>query len=492
MHSAQKELVTCKEVLVALFREEDSHAVYFLEKQGASKLDVLDYISHGISKINLNEEFSNSDNFDEEFQDELDEDDFDTREADFSDSKKRGQKALKRYAEDLTEAAKNGSLDAVIGRSEEIERAIKILSRRQKNNPLFLGDPGVGKTAMAHGLAQAIVAGGVPDQLKGARLFSLDVGSLIAGTKFRGEFEERLKAVIKELYALDNAIVFIDEIHTIVGAGSTGGGSLDAANLLKPALASGKLRCIGSTTFEDYKKNIEKDRALSRRFSVIELKEPSVKDTYKILKGHKDLFETHHGVKYSDAALLAAAELSAKHINDRFLPDKAIDVVDEAGAANKVAIASKQKSILGVRDMERVVAAIAKVPVQSVSASDEELLKNLEKELKSTVFGQDKAVAIIARAIKRKRANIQQEEKPVGCFLFAGPTGVGKTELARQLAQLLGVKFHRYDMSEYMEKHTVAKFIGAPPGYVGYDEGGQLTDTVRKHPYAVLLLDEIE
>ena len=477
-HSAGKEIITSKEVLVSLFSEEDSNAVYFLAKQDISRLNVVEYIAHGLD--------SEPDVID-------DSDDIpDDEEYGQASHKKRKGKLLERYAQDLTAMAQNGELDPVIGRSEEISRAMKVLARRKKNNPLFLGEPGVGKTAIAHGIAQKIVSGDAPEILANAKLFSIDVGSLISGTKFRGEFEERLKGLLTELEGYENAILFIDEIHTIVGAGATGTGSMDAANLLKPALASGKIRCVGSTTYEDYKKNFEKDRALSRRFSTIELHEASVEKTIEILKGHKSYYEEHHGVRYSDTALKAAAELSAKHITERFLPDKAIDVIDEAGAANSLLPPSKRKKQISVKDIEKVVSQVAKVPLQSVSRTEQSLLETMEEDLQKVVFGQEEAVRIVSLAIKRKRANIQQEEKPMGSFLFSGPTGVGKTELAKQLAQLLGVPFHRFDMSEYMEKHTVAKFIGAPPGYVGYDEGGQLTDLIRKHPYAVLLLDEIE
>lgn len=482
-NSAGKDIITSKDVLVSIFVEEESHAVYFLNIQDVTKLDIVEYISHGIAKIGA-EEIDDEDNEDEDLA--LD------AETLPQERTAKYEKALKNYTEDLTERAEQGELDPIIGRDKEILRAVKILSRRKKNNPLFLGDPGIGKTAMAHGIAQKIVSNEVPEPLRGAKLFSLDVGALIAGTKFRGEFEERLKAVVKGLQKVPNSILFIDEIHNIVGAGATGSGSMDAANLLKPALASGKIRCIGSTTYEDFKKSFEKDRALSRRFSTIELVEPTVEETVKILKGNKSYYEEHHNVKYSTAALKAAAELSAKHITDRHLPDKAIDVIDEAGAANRLLPAKRRKKTINAKDIEEVVSTIAKVPIQTVSRSDEEVLKHIDRDLKAVVFGQDTAVETMALAIKRKRANIQQEDKPVGCFLFAGPTGVGKTELAKQLASLLGVPFHRFDMSEYMEKHTVSKFIGSPPGYVGYDEGGQLTDLIRKQPYAVLLLDEIE
>mgnify|MGYP000490781735 CR=1 FL=1 len=490
--SSGKDVVTAREVLVAIFTETDSHALYALRRQGIEKLDVLKYIAHGISKINpFKEEVKESPPEGREENaagalscpDEEDEEEW---------YRKQRGKVLQHFTQDLTAAAQRGELDPVIGREKELERAIKILSRRQKNNPLFLGDPGVGKTAMAGAIAQKIVSGAVPENLKNAKIFLLQVGSLIAGTKFRGEFEERLKLIVQELMQLENAVLFIDEIHTLVGAGAVGTGSMDAANLLKPVLASGKLRCIGSTTHEDYKKHFEKDRALSRRFSTIDLDEPSVTETIDILKGLKERFEAHHRVRYTPAALKAAAELSAKYINERFLPDKAIDVIDEAGAANNLLPAGKRKKYIAENEIEKVVSVIARVPVKSISASDEEQLKFLEERLRRVVFGQDKALQAVAQAIKRSRAGLRQENKPVGCFLFAGPTGVGKTEVAKALAREMGVHFHRFDMSEYMEKHTVARLIGAPPGYVGYEEGGILTDLVRKQPYGVLLFDEIE
>jgi len=485
MQSAGKDVIAPVEMLIAIFSEEDSHAAHALLKQDISRLDILNYISHGISKVNPLLEDSRND---EERSGEEDE----TEEGGEEVRSRRRASALEQYTENLTNEAKEGRLDPVIGRALEVERALKILCRRQKNNPLFLGDPGVGKTAMAAAIAQKIIAGEVPDQLKGAELFSLQMGSLIAGTKFRGEFEERLKKIVQELLKKEKAILFIDEIHTLVGAGATGTGSMDAANLLKPALSSGKLRCIGSTTYEDFKKSFDKDRALSRRFSPIDVPEPSVADTIEILKGLKSRFEVHHAVKYSPAALKAAAELSAKHITDRFLPDKAIDVLDEAGASNSLLEVGKRKKSIGEKEIERVVSTIAKVPVKSVSSSDEEVLRNLETKLSGQVFGQAAAVKSLVQSIKRSRASLKQEDKPVGCFLFAGPTGVGKTELSKALARELGVHFHRFDMSEYMEKHAVARLIGAPPGYVGYEDGGQLTDLIRKQPYAVLLFDEIE
>jgi ATP-dependent Clp protease ATP-binding subunit ClpA len=479
MHSAGKSVITATDVFAALFSEEDSHAVYFLQKQDLTRLDVLNFLSHGISKDHEEEE-----PFEDEFLLEGEDE-----EESPSPSKRS---ALEKYTEDLTELASQGELDPVIGREDEVERALRVLGRRQKNNPLFLGEPGVGKTAMAHAIAQRIVSGNVPTILRNAKLFSLHIGSLIAGTKFRGEFEDRMKGITKELLAQENAILFIDEIHTIVGAGATGTGSLDASNFLKPILSRGQLRCIGSTTDDDYKKHFEKDRALSRRFTTIELEEPSRDTTVKILEGLKERFEEHHEVKFSRSAIRSAVELSAKHLTDRALPDKAIDVLDEAGAANAIRLPSKRKKQLTEKDIAEVVARIARVPVQRLSGSDEDKLKNLKRELKAHVFGQDKAVEAVVLAMKRARAMIQSESKPMGSFLFAGPTGVGKTELARALARALGIHFHRFDMSEFMEKHAVSRLLGAPPGYVGYEEGGQLTDLVRKHPYAVLLLDEIE
>jgi ATP-dependent Clp protease ATP-binding subunit ClpA len=480
MKSAQKDVITPPEVLIAIFSEEDSHAVYYLAKQNISRLDILNFISHGVSKVIPGEDTSSFD----------DEDGDGSEDSNGGDRKKKT--ALAQFTENLNELARQGKLDPVIGRELEIDRALKILCRRQKNNPLFLGEPGVGKTAISHALAERIVSGNVPEQLKDAEIFSLNMGSLIAGTKFRGEFEDRVRRVLQELKAKPKPILFIDELHTIVGAGATGSGSLDAANLLKPALASGTLRCMGSTTHSDYKKSFEKDRALSRRFSPIDLPEPSVEETIEILQGLRKGFEEYHRASFTNSALRAAAELSAKHINDRFLPDKAIDVMDEAGAANALLSKSKRRKTITEEQIEKVVSAIARVPVKSVSSSDEEVLRHLESKLAQRVFGQDNAVRSVARAMKRSRASLQSEAKPIGSFLFAGPTGVGKTELAKALAAELGVHFHRFDMSEYNDKHLVSRFIGAPPGYVGYEEGGILVDLVRKNPYGVILFDEIE
>lgn len=478
VRATQKDVITPTEVLVALFSEEDSHAVFYLAKQGIGRLDILNFIAHGISK---------SVGEDEELPGERVEDGEDE-----AVTSRTGRSALDQFSENLTQKARVGKLDPVIGREEEIGRALKILCRRQKNNPLFLGEPGVGKTAMAHAIAQRIVSDDVPAQLDGADVYLLNMGAMVAGTKFRGEFEERIKRVLDEVKSRPKAILFIDELHTIVGAGATGNGSLDAANLLKPALASGEIRCMGSTTYADYKKSIEKDSALSRRFSTVDLPEPSVEETVKILEGLKSKFESFHQVTFTPEALRTAAELSAKFINDRFLPDKAIDVIDEAGAANALLAKTKRKKTINEEQVEKVVASIARVPITSVSASDEKLLRNLEKNLKKVVFGQDAAVEAVTRAIKRSRASLQGESKPIGSFLFAGPTGVGKTELAKALAKEMGVNFHRFDMSEFSDKHLVSRFTGAPPGYVGYEEGGLLVDVVKKHPYSVILFDEIE
>ena len=480
-HSSGREIVTGRDVLVALYSEEDTFATQLLLEQDISRLDILNFISHGISKVD-------GENFVDEEESEDEQSDFETHETPAS----KSSKLVERLTENLSARAAKGELDPIIGREAEVDRTLRILSRRQKNNPLFIGEPGVGKTAMAHAIALRIHEGNVPDKLKGTEVLSLNMGAVVAGTKFRGEFEERLRKLVEELVGRGNVVLFIDEIHTIVGAGATGTSSMDAANLLKPALASGKLRCMGSTTHEEFKKSFDKDRALSRRFSTIDLDEPSVPETIKILQGLKSRFEEHHHVRYSSTALTAAAELSAKHITDRFLPDKAIDVLDEAGALNANLPKQKQKKTISEREIEKVVSSIAKVPVKNVSRDDEDTLRNLEEELKKRVFGQDKATQSVVKAIQRSRANLSSPHKPMGCFLFAGPTGVGKTELAKALASELGIHFHRFDMSEYMEKHAVSRLVGAPPGYVGYEEGGLLTDLVRRQPHAVLLFDEIE
>jgi ATP-dependent Clp protease ATP-binding subunit ClpA len=464
------------DVLVAITRERGSHAVYLLEKQGVRRLDILQYISHGIGKDGGGDG-AEGDGAGEE-------------------NEEGGPRPVKdpfrTFTVNLVERAAQGLIDPLIGRENEIERTIQVLCRRRKNNPVFVGEPGVGKTAIVEGLALRIHQKRVPEILAKAAIYSLDMGALLAGTKFRGEFEQRLKGVIAGVKKTPHAILFIDEIHTIVGAGATTGSSMDASNLLKPALASGELRCIGSTTFHDYKQTFERDHALARRFQRIEVVEPSVEDTVKILRGLKKVYEEHHGVEYTPRALRAAAELSAKHINDRQLPDKAIDVLDEAGARDRMREDAKRKHRITARDVERVVAKIAKIPERTVSADDQTALANLEPELKKVIYGQEKAIEAIASAIKLSRSGLGSPEKPIGNFLFSGPTGVGKTELAKQLARILGVEFMRFDMTEYQEKHTVSRLIGAPPGYVGFDQGGLLTDAIRKTPYAVLLLDEIE
>jgi ATP-dependent Clp protease ATP-binding subunit ClpA len=462
-------------ILAALFQEPNSHAVYLLKKQGITRLDVLNYISHGISKLEKEPELLPGQ--DEEEQEE---------------GTPPVRDPLAAFTVNLVERAAQGGIDPLIGRTAEVERTIQVLCRRRKNNPIYVGDPGVGKTAIAEGLALKIQRGEVPEVLKGVEVYALDMGALLAGTKYRGQFEERLKAVIAALKKKPGSILFIDEIHTIVGAGAVSGGSMDASNILKPALASGEIRCIGSTTYHEYKHSFERDRALARRFQKIEISEPSIEDTVKILQGLRGYYEEHHGVHYTDAALQAAAELAAKHINDRLLPDKAIDVIDEAGAAVKLLPPEKRPKTIRPKDIEAVVARMAKVPPKTVSVSDKERLQNLEAELKSVIFGQDHAIAQLVSAIKLARSGLGHPDKPIGSFLFSGPTGVGKTELAKQLARALGVQFIRFDMSEYMEKHTVSRLIGAPPGYVGFDQGGLLTDAINKTPYAVLVLDEIE
>ncbi|MBJ6759621.1 ATP-dependent Clp protease ATP-binding subunit ClpA [Myxococcaceae bacterium JPH2] len=476
-YSAEQKVIDGGDVLVALFREEESQALYLLQQEGVSRLDLLNFISHGISK-------------DGESAEETESRPAHAGEEDEGEAPRKSP--LEAYTVQLNDEAKAGRIDPLIGREKELERTIQVLCRRRKNNPLYVGEAGVGKTAIAEGLALHIVEGKVPEALKNAVVYSLDMGALLAGTKFRGQFEERLKGVLKQLQEQPDAILFIDEIHTIVGAGATSGGSMDASNLLKPALASGRLRCIGSTTYQEYKSAFERDRALSRRFQKVEVGEPSIEDTVLILEGLKSRYEEHHHVTYAPEAIRAAAELSAKHINDRFLPDKAIDVMDETGAAERLKPEGVRTGKVTAADIEHVVSKMARVPAKSVSASEGVQLQNLEKELQSVIFGQDAAIHDLVSAIKLARSGLRAPEKPIGSFLFSGPTGVGKTELAKQLAQTLGVEFLRYDMSEYSEKHTVSRLIGAPPGYVGFDQGGLLTDAVRKHPYAVVVLDEIE
>ena len=470
--SAEKSEVTVSDILASIFLEKDSHAEYFLSAEGISRLDVLNFISHNVSKT-----------LDEDSPAEL------TRPA--KESRKKKANPLELYTTNLIKQASEGKLDPLIGRKIEMERTMQVLCRRRKNNPVYVGDPGVGKTAMAEGLAQQIQKGDVPDLLQDVEIFALDLGGMLAGTKFRGDFEQRLKGVIAELKKKPKAILFIDEIHTIVGAGATSSGSMDASNILKPVLTSGEIRCIGSSTYEEYKNHFEKDRALSRRFEKVEIHEPPVNETVKILKGLRSRYEEHHGIVYTDPALKAAAELSAKFLNDRYLPDKAIDVIDEAGAYIRLSGASTRTKI-NPADIEKIIAKMARIPAQSVSTSDRTKLENLEDGLKRVVFGQDDAIKALVTSIKRSRAGLGTPDRPVGCFLFTGPTGVGKTEVTRQVARILGVEFMRYDMSEYMEKHAVARLIGAPPGYIGFDQGGLLTDGVRKHPHSVLLLDEIE
>jgi ATP-dependent Clp protease ATP-binding subunit ClpA len=477
VQSAGKDQISARDLFVSMFRELDSHAVHLMERQGITRLDVVAYISHGVSKIPSDDEAAVPADGDEGAQ---------------ADAPRPTRKPLEVFTVNLNQRAAEGDIDPLIGREMEIERTIHVLCRRRKNNPLFVGDAGVGKTAIAEGLALKIHQGEVPEILADATIYALDMGALLAGTKYRGEFEQRLKAVIAALQKQKGSILFIDEIHTVVGAGATSGGSMDASNILKPALASSRIRCIGSTTYDEYRSYFERDHALARRFQKIEVQEPSVEETYRILKGLKPHYEAHHGVTYTDGALRAAADLAAKHINDRRLPDKAIDVIDETAAAIKILPAHRQKKTVRQGDIERVVAKIARIPPRSVSLSDKERLRSLDSDLKLTVFGQDEAIDTLAAAIRVGRAGIGRPEKPVGSFLFAGPTGVGKTEVAKQLAHVLGVEFIRFDMSEYMEKHTVSRLIGAPPGYVGFDQGGLLTEAIHRNPHAVLLLDEIE
>ena len=474
VQSSGKKEVTGANVLVAIFGEKDSHAVYFLHQKGVTQLDVVNFISHGISKVPQAQ----------------------TQKAESEAAEAEVEPAtggaLEAYTTNLNAQAASGKIDPLIGRDHELERVIQILCRRRKNNPLLVGEAGVGKTAIAEGLARRVVEGEVPEILKDATVYALDMGALLAGTKYRGDFEQRLKAVLKQLTDNPDAVLFIDEIHTLIGAGAASGGTLDASNLLKPALSSGQLKCIGATTYTEYRGVFEKDHALSRRFQKVDVNEPTVAETVAILKGLKSHFEAHHGVKYQPAALSAAAELSARFINDRHLPDKAIDVIDEAGAAQKILPKSKQKRVIGKHEIEAIIAKITRVPAQTVSVDDRSALKNLARDLKAVVFGQDAAIDALTSAIRMARSGLGNPVKPIGSFLFSGPTGVGKTEVAKQLAYVMGVELLRFDMSEYMERHAVSRLIGAPPGYVGFDQGGLLTEAITKNPYSVLLLDEIE
>jgi len=481
VQSSGREEVTGANVLVAIFAERESHAAYFLQEQDMTRYDAVNYISHGIAKRAGMSEARPPRGAEE---------DMSTTET-AADTKKKTE-ALEAYCVNLNDKATKGKIDPLIGRDAEISRTIQVLCRRSKNNPLYVGDPGVGKTAIAEGLARRIVDGDVPDVLRGATVFALDMGTLLAGTRYRGDFEERLKQVVKEIEEYPGAIMFIDEIHTVIGAGATSGGAMDASNLLKPALASGSVRCIGSTTYKEYRQFFEKDRALVRRFQKIDVNEPSVPDAIEILKGLKPYFEEHHKVRYTADAIKAAVELAARYISDRKLPDKAIDVIDESGAAQMLVPESKRRKVIGVKEIEDTIATMARIPPKSVSKDDAEVLEHLQSNLKRVVYGQDKAIETLSAAIKLARAGLREPEKPIGCYLFAGPTGVGKTEVAKQLANLLGVEMLRFDMSEYMERHTVSRLIGAPPGYVGFDQGGLLTDGVDQHPHCVLLLDEIE
>ena len=478
VNSSGKSSADVGDILVAIHRESQSYASYFLQKEGITRLDLLNFISHGIAKVPVEEDEEEGLNYDGSDEEEVP-------------SSRKEQDPLKLYTVNLTKLAEDKKLDPLIGRQHELDRTVQILCRRRKNNPIYVGDPGVGKTAIAEGLALKIHLAEVPDVLEGVEVFSLDIGALLAGTKFRGDFEQRIKSVLKALLQHEGSILFIDEIHTIIGAGATSGGSMDVSNLLKPALAQGEIRCIGSTTYEEYKKIFEKDRALSRRFQKIDITEPSTEETFQILKGLRGYYEQHHQLRYTTPALRAAADLAAKHINDRFLPDKAIDVIDEAGSMVRLRPGVKRKTV-NPQDIERVVSSIARIPLERMTSTDKDKLRGLEKELKMQVFGQDSAIDILAKAVKRSRAGLRDPDKPIGSFLFTGPTGVGKTELAKQLAQIMGIHFARFDMSEYMEKHTVSRLIGAPPGYVGFDQGGLLTDSIRKNPHCVVLLDEIE
>ena len=478
VQSSGREEVTGANVLVALFSERESHAVYFLQQQDMTRLDAVNYISHGIAKVHGRSEAKRVEGSEES-------------EEEGKRDRKAGD-ALGAYCVNLNAKAEGGKIDPLIGRAKEVERTIQILCRRSKNNPLYVGDPGVGKTAIAEGLARRITQGDVPDVLEDAVIYALDMGTLLAGTRYRGDFEERLKAVLSELEQRPHAVLFIDEIHTVIGAGATSGGAMDASNLLKPALASGQLRCIGSTTYKEYRNYFEKDRALVRRFQKIDVNEPSIPDSVKILMGLKPYYEEHHSVRYTQQAIKAAVDLSSKYIGDRKLPDKAIDIIDEVGAAQKLLPESRRRKTIGVKEVEAIVASIARIPPKSVSSDDKAALQTLERDLKTLVFGQDRAIEALASAIKLARAGLRDPEKPIGSYLFSGPTGVGKTEVTRQLAATLGIEMVRFDMSEYMERHTVSRLIGAPPGYVGFDQGGLLTDAIDQHPHCVLLLDEIE
>ena len=482
VQSSGREEVTGANVLVALFSERESHAVYFLQQQDMSRLDAVSFISHGIAKTGASEPRAVKGAAEP------------TPEPEAKDAKggKPTESALKQFTVNLNEKAKLGKVDPLIGRSSEVDRTIQILCRRSKNNPLYVGDPGVGKTAIAEGLARKIVEGQVPDVLLPAVIYSLDMGALLAGTRYRGDFEERLKNVVNELEKLPHAVLFIDEIHTVIGAGATSGGAMDASNLLKPALSSGAIRCIGSTTYKEFRNHFEKDRALLRRFQKIDVNEPTIEDSIAILMGLKPSYEEHHKLKYTPEAIKAAVELSARYINDRKLPDKAIDVIDETGASQMLVPLAKRKKVIGVKEVEAVIATMARIPPKSVSTDDKKALGTLEADLKRVVFGQDKAIERVASAIKLSRAGLREPNKPIGNYLFSGPTGVGKTEVARQLATILGIPLTRFDMSEYMERHSVSRLIGAPPGYVGFDQGGLLTDAVDQNPHGVLLLDEIE
>ena len=479
VQSSEKGEATGANVLAAIFSEQESQAVYLLSRQNVSRLDVVNYIAHGISRLSEDEE----------------EEDEGMEAADEPAAAPGGDSSpspLESYATNLNQLAAQGSIDPLIGRQNEVERTIQVLCRRRKNNPLFVGEAGVGKTALAEGLAKKIVDGDVPEVLKESTIYALDLGALLAGTKYRGDFEKRLKAVLAQLKKESGAVLFIDEIHTIIGAGAASGGAMDASNLIKPVLASGELKCIGSTTYQEYRGIFEKDRALARRFQKIDVPEPTTEETIRILEGLKARFERHHKIRFTKAALRQAAELSARYMSDRHLPDKAIDVIDEAGAYQRLLAPSKRKKTIGLKEVEAVVAQMARIPPKQVSTSDRESLRNLERDLKLLIYGQDEAITALGASIKMSRSGLGPEDRPIGSFLFAGPTGVGKTEVTRQLAQLLGIELVRFDMSEYMERHTVSRLIGAPPGYVGYDQGGLLTEAITKHPHAVLLLDEIE